>query len=242
MRKNTPLGKLLFCVLCALVLSISSCSARISGSLNNESAGSFTVTASLQPRISALIHSLRSLSGEQGQDQQIIDGRTIAESMTRAPGVASVSFENTSPQSIEGPVRISRIGDFLSSGGEGFIRFEQGQGAGGRCTIDLRRELGPAILSRVSAEVTAYLEALMAPIATGEEINGEEYLELVESVYGKGVADEIAVSTIRASVDFPGVIQNAEGGTFSGRRVEFEIPLLDLLVLEEPLTYEVIWN
>jgi hypothetical protein len=164
--------------------------------------------------------------------------------MSKAPGIAQVSFKNTSETSIEGPVKISRIGDFLASGGaEGFIRFEQGPGrAGGRCTVNLRRELGPEILSRISPEVTVYLEALMAPLATGEELTRAEYLKLVESMYGKGIADEISASAISASVDFPGPVQSVQGGTFSGARAVFQIPLLDLLVLERPLVYEVTWR
>ena len=34
----------------------------------------------------------------------------------------------------------------------------------------------------------------------------------------------------------------SKGGAFSGRKAEFEIPLIDLLVLEAPLSYEVTWR
>jgi hypothetical protein len=82
----------------------------------------------------------------------------------------------------------------------------------------------------------------MAPIATGEAMTRSEYLALVASVYGKAIADEIASSSIRASVNFPGTIQRIKGGNFSGRRADFDIPLLDILVLETPLSYEVVWK
>jgi hypothetical protein len=87
-----------------------------------------------------------------------------------------------------------------------------------------------------------YLSALMAPIATGEALTKPEYLALVTSVYGKAIADEISSSSIRASVNFPGAIQRIKGGTYSGRRADFDIPLLDILVLETPLSYEVVWK
>jgi hypothetical protein len=69
-----------------------------------------------------------------------------------------------------------------------------------------------------------------------------EYLELVSTIYSKAISDEIAASRIRASIDFPGTVTAARGGTFSGRRADFDIPLLDLLVLETPQTYEVTWR
>ncbi|MDR0451261.1 MAG: hypothetical protein LBH26_08350, partial [Treponema sp.] len=114
--------------------------------------------------------------------------------------------------------------------------------AGGRLRLSLNRELGPDILSLISPGVTDYLSALMAPIATGEELSQAEYRELVASIYGKPVADEISGASIRASVDFPGRIRSIRGGRSSGRRAEFDIPLLDILVLESPLVYELTWD
>jgi len=37
-------------------------------------------------------------------------------------------------------------------------------------------------------------------------------------------------------------VQSVRGGTFSGRRAEFSIPLVDILVMETPLSYEVVWR
>jgi hypothetical protein len=163
--------------------------------------------------------------------------------MTAAPGVASVSFRNTGPVALEGTVKIANIGDFLSpAGGKGgFITLEEGR-AGGKLTINLNRESGPGILTLVSPEITEYLEALMAPIATAEVLTKAEYLGLVASIYNKPVADEISGGSIRASIDFPGTVISVRGGTYTGKRVEFVIPLLDLLVLEKPLSYEVTWK
>jgi hypothetical protein len=166
--------------------------------------------------------------------------------MSRAPGVASAALVNTTPAAVEGPVKIAQIGDFLSSTragshNPGFIRFEQSTG-GGRCTVNLSLETGPEILRLLSPEISNYLSALMAPITTGEKLTKTGYIALVGSVYGRGIADEIAHAAIQASIDFPGQIQSAKGGTFSGRRAEFTIPLTDLLVLETPLSYEVVWR
>jgi hypothetical protein len=97
-------------------------------------------------------------------------------------------------------------------------------------------------LSGLSPDIASYLEALMAPIATGEELGKAEYLRLVTSIYNRAISDEIALSRIRAAIDFPGPITNVRGGNFSGRRAEFDIPLLDILVLDTPLSYEVQWR
>jgi hypothetical protein len=108
--------------------------------------------------------------------------------------------------------------------------------------ININRANGPSVIELLSSDVSDYLNALMAPIASGEEITRSEYLELISSFYNRGISDEIASSRIRSSIEFPGAITGIRGGTFSGRRATFDIPLLDLLVLETPLIYEVNWR
>jgi len=226
------------------LLGFSSCASLINGSLMAEGQTNLEIQAELKPGMSALIGRFAALSGTAKPDAPLLDGPSLAKSMSAAPGVASVSFTNKTASSIEGPVKIARINDFLSSGGaSGFISFEQKNSAGeGHCTANINLASGPQILDLISPEISMYLKALMAPIATGEALSKAEYLTLVGSVYGRGIADEIAVSAIRASVYFPGAIQRIKGGTFTGRKAEFEIPLLDILVLETPLNYEVVWK
>lgn len=223
---------------------VSSCAARIQGALDTGGGGEFTVSTVLEPRMSVLIRSLSKAGGGQAPDAPVLDGPAIARSMEKAPGVAAVSFRNTAPAAIDGSVRISRLADFLApAGGRGFISLEQGpEGRGGRFTVNLNRDSGPEMLSLLSPEVSDYLSALMAPLATGEVLSRAEYLDLAASVYGKAVAGEIAGGRIRASIDFPGPVGSVRGGVFSGKRAEFDLPLLDLLVLEQPLNYEVIWK
>jgi hypothetical protein len=229
-----------FIYLCTVLLIMASCAARIDGSLEADGSAVLSVNMSLEPRITALIRSLSAAGGQ--ANAQVLDGTAIAQSMSNAPGIASVTFRNTAAAAIEGQVHISHINEFLSiAGGRGFISFEQGQN-GGRCEININRENSPAVLEFLSPEISDYLNALMAPIATGEELSKPEYLELVASFYNRAISDEIASSRIRVSIEFPGTITSIRGGTSSGRRANFDISLLDLLVLETPITYVVTWN
>jgi len=225
-----------FCLILML-----SCATQINGSLAADGSANLSMNMALQPRMTALIRSLSAAGGQ--ANAPVLDGAAVAQSMIGAPGVAHVSFTNTSPSAIEGQMRISRINDFLSvADGGGFITFEQSAAAGGRCQINIDRTTSPAILELFSSEISDYLSALMAPIATGEELNKAEYLDLVAVFYNRAISDEIAASRIRASIDFPGTVSSVRGGTFTGRRATFDIPLLDLLVLETPLSYEVRWS
>jgi hypothetical protein len=248
----------------ALLLPFVSCTARINGTLQGDGQADLQIHVALEPRTTALIGGLAAASGAIQPGAPILDGSAIAASMAKAPGVASAVFKNIAPTAIEGPVKIARIGDFLAPGlaasaaldtgrgkkGPGFITFQQNVPArtggssagGGQCTINISLDTGPDILAFISPEIGDYLSALMTPLATGEALTKPEYLTLVASVYGKGIADEISKAFFRASIDFPGPVRSVTGGTFSGRRAEFAIPLLDILVLETPLSYEVTWR
>jgi hypothetical protein len=235
---------------CLGALLFSSCAARIAGTVEAAGSGDFVVSAALRPRISLLIRSFSAAMGDGTAPEYIIDGAAIAASMAAAPGIASVSFRNTDPAAIEGPVKISRIEDFLAAAGgpdtkKGFVTFEQaapGTAGPSRCVISLNRDTGPEILSLISPDVSDYLSALMAPLATGEALTKDEYFALVSSIYGPAVADEIRSGSIYASIQFPGPVSAVKGGSWSGNQAEFNIPLADLLVLETPLVYEVQWK
>lgn len=223
-------------------LGFLSCNARINGPLNADGTAVLSVNMSLEPRTIALIQRLTAAAGAPKAGAFILDGTAISASMSKAPGIASVSFKNTAPAAMEGPLRISKINDFLAGGSnEGFITFTQ-ERSGGRCKISIIRENGPYLLSFLSPEIEDYLNALMAPIATGEDLSKTEYLGEVTTVYSKALSDEIAGSRIRASIDFPGSVTSVKGGTFSGRRASFDVPLLDLLVLDKPVVFEVEWK
>jgi hypothetical protein len=230
------------CTGLAFVVLIS-CNARVQGRLEADSSGEFAVSAVLEPRVSSLIRSLRDFAGD-APNENIVDGGAISRSMAASPGVASASFRNTGPAALEGPVKISRIADFLAPAGGrgGLMSLEPVPGGLSRLTISLNRESGSEMLSLLSADIGEYLSALMAPLATGENLAKAEYLELVGAIYGRAVVDEISRGAIRAFIDFPGGVFSVKGGVFSGNRAEFVIPLVDLLVLETPLVYEVVWK
>jgi hypothetical protein len=226
-----------------LALGFASCGAVISGTLERGGSGGFDVSAALTPAAAGKIQDFMAFSQGAGAGGPLINGPEIALSMGGAPGVAQVSFRNTGPASLEGPVKISNIGDFLApSGKAGFISYMENPGGGGRAAITLNWETAPGMLSMISPDVSYYLHFLFAPIVTGDALGKDEYLTQVGLFHGPAVVEEIAQARIRVSVEFPGPLVSVKGGSFFGRKAEFTIPLADLLVLEQPLSYEAVWK
>jgi hypothetical protein len=230
---------------CAAVFTFAvfaSCSASVSGSLQQDSSGSISLQAALEPKTAAMIRAFGALRDKSAGP--VLDSRTINRSLGAAPGIKAVTLKNTAAEAIEGTILVSKAGDFLASNrGKNLVTYEPAQAgrSGGRLGIHLNRESGPETLRRMSDEAADYLSVLMAPLATGEALGRSEYLLLVASVYGEGVAAEIAAARIGAVITVPGTVTSVKGGSFSGREARFDISLLDILVLETPLDYEITW-
>ncbi|MDR2144078.1 MAG: hypothetical protein LBP29_06895 [Treponema sp.] len=219
-----------------------SCSASVSGTLRQDSSGSLSLKAALEPKTAAMIRAFGALQGSSAAP--VLDSRTINRSLGAAPGIASAALKNTAAETIEGTILVSKAGDFLAlNRGKNLVSYEpvRAGGRGGRLAIHLDMESGPETLRRMSDEAADYLSVLMAPLATGEVLSRSEYLPLVASVYGEGVAAEIAAARFNVVITVPGTVSSVKGGSFSGREARFDIPLLDILVLETPLDYEIIW-
>jgi hypothetical protein len=219
-----------------------SCSGEAGGVIRQDGAADISLDIALSPRTAALIRSFSTALG--GDGGAVIDGPALAESVSAAPGVGRAVFLNRSPTALNGSIALTRLDEFLrpsGAGAAGEIPFITWDGAG-RLAFSLNRATSPTLLALFSTEVIDYLSALMAPCATGDTLQKEEYLGLVRSVYGGPVAAEISAARIRLTLEFPGAVTAIQGGTSRGREARFDIPLIDLLVLDTPLAYEVRWN
>ncbi|MDR0683817.1 MAG: hypothetical protein LBF83_01630 [Spirochaetaceae bacterium] len=231
-----------------LILTVCvSCGARLDGEIHSDSRAEFTLKSALLPNMERLLTSLSEKGGG-----PVFDAALLNRSFAAIQGVEASALRNTGQGGLEGGIVISSMARFLNSaadtvsqktGGKKFsaIVWEH-SASGGSLTIDLNINNGQELLLLVSPDLVDYLSALMAPIVTGEVIGRDAYLELVASVYGKAIADEIRGANFLLNLDFPGPVESVKGGTGKGSHAKFTIPLTDLLVLDAPLRYEVRWT
>ena len=233
---------------------LAGCSGRISGNLQQDGSAGLALEMNLEPRMTALLRSLSSLgsaarsSGERAvppdRNAPVINGPAIARSLAAAPGILSAELANTGPAGIAGTVRVARVDESFAMPGAAkrFVTLEEEETGDRRLLVVLDREIAPLLLGMISADIRDCLSALFAPAATGDTLSKAEYLELVEDIYGKALAEEIAAATIAVTIGFPGAISSVQGGTFTGASAAFTMALADFLVLEDPLEYEVVWR
>jgi hypothetical protein len=238
-------------------LVFASCSGRINGVLREDGSADITIQSALQPSVAALI------SAVSGNAASVLDAKIIAQSIRNAQGVKSVSMRNITPSSIEGSVSVSQANDFLAipggaaqPGGQTrrLITYEQTAGGGGRLSIALNRATAPQFVNLLSPDVGDYLSCLLSPGLTTDWQyiqTKAEYIRQLKATYntlrnnrglGNTLVSELESATVTLALDFPGIVRSVQGGTFSGKRAEFVVPVIDLLTLEKPLAYEVAWE
>jgi hypothetical protein len=177
----------------------------------------------------------------EANETAILDGPSIGQSIAAAQGVRNTSLRNTSPSALEGNISISNVDDFFAIDDENSRLISYDEGPISSMIITLDRNSAPHLIHRLSPEIIEYLSALFAPAVLGDIITKQEYLNMITSIYGRPLADEIAAARILVQLEFPRPVLAAQGGNYSGRLAEFNIPLLDILVLEHPLRYEIKW-
>jgi hypothetical protein len=115
-------------------------------------------------------------------------------------------------------------------------------------TIDIslsRASIGE-ILALLPPETTDYLDLLMAPVFTGEELTESEYREIIAAAYGKTLAGELEKSILTLTVYAPGTVKTASADLPATAQVkngaaQFSVPLSVVLVLENTLTLRTTW-
>jgi hypothetical protein len=251
-KKTRRTGTIFFLLAMAAFSLCASCSADISGSVEKDSSGRLFLKAEIEPATGNLIRSFAALGlpAQTGGKPRavILNGAAISKSLAASPGIKSAALKNFSPQGIDGDIAVGAIGELLAAKNQAAARFAtfESSDAGGRLAFHLERAAGPALLKLISPDLGEYLSALMAPVATGEYLGKSDYLELVASIYGDAVAKEIQAAVIAVHLTVPGKVASAKtppsgSASYAGNRVNFAAPLLDALVLENPLDYEVRW-
>ena len=95
-------------------------------------------------------------------------------------------------------------------------------------------------------EATDYLDLLMAPVYTGEELTEQEYLELFATVYGESFAKDFENTNFVLQINVLNKIKNIETAkdniasvNFEGNVANIKIPVYKLLCNQNPTFFKI---
>lgn len=199
---------LLVALFCSVILFLTSCKSQIKITFSKNAC---TVRYSTKLG-KALFDTFYAFAGET-ESEKIFDTEQFKQIFSEG-GLKNVSAESKviDEISIQGDID-GNNGDFIS--GSSIIKSSNN---GKNVEIEFSRNNLLKMYDNMPSIMRSYIDLFMAPVFTEEEMSNEEYLELISSVYGQILADEIKTST----VDFIVVLSD-------GKTKQFSLELIDLI-------------
>ena len=199
---------LLVALFCSVILFLTSCKSQIKITFSKNAC---TVRYSTKLG-KALFDTFYAFAGET-ESERIFDTEQFKQIFSEG-GLNNVSAESKviDEISIQGDID-GNNGDFIS--GSSIIKSSNN---GKNVEIEFSRNNLLKMYDNMPSIMRSYIDLFMAPVFTEEEMSNEEYLELISSVYGQILADEIKTST----VDFIVVLSD-------GKTKQFSLELIDLI-------------
>lgn len=199
---------LLVALFCSVILFLTSCKSQIKITFSKNAC-----TVKYSTKLGkALFDTFYAFAGET-ESERIFDTEQFKQIFSEG-GLKNVSAESKviDEISIQGDID-GNNGDFIS--GASIIKSSNN---GKNVEIEFTRNNLLKMYDNMPSIMRSYIDLFMAPVFTEEEMSNEEYLELISSVYGQILADEIKTST----VDFIVVLSD-------GKTKQFSLELIDLI-------------
>lgn len=199
---------LLVALFCSVILFLTSCKSQIKITFSKNAC-----TVKYSTKLGkALFDTFYAFAGET-ESEKIFDTEQFKQIFSES-GLKNVSAESKviDEISIQGDID-GNNGDFIS--GSSIIKSSNN---GKNVEIEFSRNNLLKMYDNMPSIMRSYIDLFMAPVFTEEEMSNEEYLELISSVYGQILADEIKTST----VDFIVVLSD-------GKTKQFSLELIDLI-------------
>lgn len=109
--------------------------------------------------------------------------------------------------------------------------------------ISINPENLNTILSHFPPETRDYIDILMAPVFTGENLTKEEYVQLIKAAYGENLAGELEAGKLNLEIVIPTeifrVYLNGEEQKLKGNKLI--IPLTEFLTSKDGFFLKIIW-
>lgn len=233
----------LLIVLSAFLLG--SCASSLTLSLSPDGSGILAVDAGIPATTAARLQSFRSVAADAGEPAApFFDARAIR-AETEARGLSAITAETPTPHRFRGSFSMWSVSDAVSDpelSKAGLIVLTT---SGGESTLSfsLSRE-NAQVLPVLFPGIDPYiLEALSPPALDPYPVTAEEYREMLAALLGQAALKELASAAVQLQIRTPSPITRSSGGKLSGgQSFTASLPLLELLVLEKPLSFSVSWR
>ena len=212
------------CALCALVL-LAGCSPTLSVKAEGADGAAISFLTGFSDATARLVRSLLATVGaDAGGDEPLFSAEDLR-GVLEAGGFSKIDAKNVSSTTINASASYPnlRTGELAKTG------------ILSRTATSLTLTLGPrqlwALYALSNEETQLYLELLMIPALSGDELTPAEYTSLLASLYGANFAGELAGGTLTLTLSSPD----------GKKRTSMKVTLGEILTLTEEKSWSITW-
>ena len=210
-----------------LLLAITGCSSSISIKASKDNTQDLSLSLDLGEAVSKTIISATNGMQKMSGTETAVFSRSHIESGLKKANVKNISV------SCPSATKLNVKGTIISSQSDDLIAQDKD-----RITVTLSPKSVQNISKTLGEETRSFLDLFMAPVITGEKMSDAEYIDLLETVYGKEITNDIKKASIKFTMSVPDgcrlkKYEAPKGVSVSATdsSVNFSYPLLRLLTL-----------
>ena len=220
-----------------------SCTIKQEAVVAPDGSGSVSFHFEVQQFFADTIMDMADFSGDEEafKDGKFFDVEKTKEGFMKMEEVTLISLSSPSPNEMEGEFSFKDVEAVFKNEEEltqaGIITFSR---RGGESTLKVHLD------NRNFRQISSFSPALKNPLFEmfGHQENDDttegEYLEMIEFAFGEEGVKGLKASIIELAVTVQGELISQEGGKRKGKnQVIFNIPMIDLLLLQKPMDYSI---
>ena len=232
-------------VLSATALSLSTCAIKQKATVEVDGSGAASFRIELEPFYFDALLDMASL--EEGStiaaDGRIFDTERMREAFDKNQSVQLVALDSPNPRVLEGSVIFRDVEEVFKNQMEltaaDVISFDR-RGDTNTITVHIDRQNFNNISEFLALRDNPLFETFGPE--QNEHTSEEEYLEMIEFMLGEDGPPSLIASFIEIEVNVKGKILSQTGGQVAGNSVLFRIPLIRVLLLDQPLEYSIVFR
>lgn len=220
-------------------LALSACAASMSVSIKHDRSATAAVRIELPGEVAAKLAQLR--GDPAGSALPLVDPGLVR-SGAADQGIRVVEARALGERGFSGVFEIADLGAFAARS-LGAVTVAT-TATGGSLSVAVDRS-NAAELFALFPGIDPYLvEALSPPALDGSDLTRAEYREMLGALLGTKSLPAVDAAAVDLAVELPGtpIASGTLGFVVTGRSAKASVKLLDLLVLERPITLKVSWG
>lgn len=218
---------------------LASCAGSASLALRSDGSVALGVDAAIPGPLAAKLRKLASLS----DTAPLFDVEAARKAAARHPKLRSFTIGAPGPDAYTARIEASSLASLLAEpelAQSGALGLATGPGWK-ELSFHLARGGVEPLLGLAPGLDRDLLEALSPPALDPEPISRAEYRTMLKGIIGEKALASLDSATCRITVEVPGRVLASAGGRLEGRTLTATLPLLDLMVLENPIDLRIRW-